>query len=137
MGICAVASTTFIFDSAGTRCYAGAAHIHLGLVHRWGEDGGSGVLFFRGHRRYRILIKGIEFEPTSRKMDVVGSATNLKIPTDVDGTYRTKNGGSAIIKESKSVSMENEKGVILELHLKGSRNVSSVDLTGMTIVSKR
>ena len=117
-------------------CFAATARVHIGLVQRWGEDAGSGLLFYRGHHRYRIIVKGIRFEPTPREVDLVGTATNLRTPADVEGSYHTENEAPAILTGTKSTHMQNEKGATLELHLKHNGHKSTVDLTGMTIVGR-
>jgi len=130
--VCAIGLMALI-GSGGAECFAATAHVHIGLVQRLGEDSGSGLLFCRGHHRYRIVVDGIKFEPDPRKVDLIGTAKNLRTPADVEGTYHTENGVPAILTGAKSVYMKNEKGAMLELHLKQNGNKSTVDLTDMTI----
>jgi hypothetical protein len=132
---CVIAFASIIAAGALAQSRQETAYVHIELAKRYiGGDGGSGALFFKGRHRYRLVLSGIELGAIGREVDLAGKVINLQTPADIQGTYRPETGVSAIVGGSRIVRMQNEKGVILELHAQAPG--SSLNLAGMTIAGR-
>src|ERR1700733_12135360 len=82
-----------------------------------GVGGGRGVLTFRGHH-YPFTASGMSFGATigASTTDLVGRALNMHSPGDIAGNYGAIGAGSALAAGAGGVQLQNEKGVILQLH---------------------
>jgi hypothetical protein len=82
-----------------------------------GVGGGRGVLTFRGHR-YPFRVSGMSFGATigASTTDLVGRALNMHSPGDIAGTYSAIGAGGALAAGAGGVQLQNEKGVVLQLH---------------------
>jgi len=82
-----------------------------------GVGGGRGVLNFRGHN-YPFRVSGMSFGATigASTTDLVGRARNLHSPGDIAGTYSAIGAGGALAAGAGGVALQNERGVVLELH---------------------
>lgn len=82
-----------------------------------GVGGGDGVLTFRGHK-YPFTVSGMSIGATigASTTKFVGRALNLRSPGDIAGTYSTIGAGGALAAGAGGVQLQNEKGVILQLH---------------------
>jgi hypothetical protein len=82
-----------------------------------GVGGGRGVLTFRGHR-YPFRVSGMSFGATigASTTDLVGRALNMHNPGDIAGTYSAIGAGGALAAGAGGVQLQNEKGVVLQLH---------------------
>jgi hypothetical protein len=82
-----------------------------------GVGGGRGVLMFRGHR-YPFRVSGMSFGATigASTTDLVGRALNMRSPGDIAGNYGAIGAGGALAAGAGGVQLQNEKGVILQLH---------------------
>ena len=82
-----------------------------------GVGGGRGVLTFRGHH-YPFRVSGMSFGATigASTTDLVGRALNMHSPGDIAGNYGAIGAGSALAAGAGGVQLQNEKGVILQLH---------------------
>jgi hypothetical protein len=82
-----------------------------------GVGGGRGVLTFRGHR-YPFRVSGMSFGATigASTTDLVGRALNMHNPSDIAGTYSAIGAGGALAAGAGGVQLQNEKGVVLQLH---------------------
>jgi hypothetical protein len=82
-----------------------------------GVGGGDGVLMFRGHK-YPFTVSGMSIGATigASTPKFVGRALNLRSPGDIAGTYSTIGAGGALAGGAGGVQLQNEKGVILQLH---------------------
>ena len=81
-----------------------------------GVGGGQGVLYFRGHR-YPFDVSGMSvgFTIGASTTQMHGRARNLHSPADIQGHYAAIGAGGALAGGAGGVSLQNEKGVILEL----------------------
>jgi hypothetical protein len=114
-------------------------HLYIEIANRYGDtDRGSGALFYKGHRRYRLILTGVKLSAGMREVDLVGAVTGLETPADIQGTYHVENGGPSIISANGTnlVRMTNDKSIVIEVHAKGLRNKAWVDLAGMTITGR-
>jgi hypothetical protein len=82
-----------------------------------GVGGGDGVLTFRGNK-YPFTVSGMSIGATigASTTQFVGRALNLRSPGDIQGTYSAIGAGGALAAGAGGVQLQNEKGVILQLH---------------------
>jgi hypothetical protein len=82
-----------------------------------GVGGGRGVLNFRGHN-YPFTVSGMSIGATigASTTDLVGRARNLHSPGDIAGTYSAIGAGGALAAGAGGVALQNQRGVVLELH---------------------
>ena len=82
-----------------------------------GVGGGRGVLTFRGNH-YPFRVSGMSFGATigASTTDLVGRALNMHSPGDIAGNYSAIGAGGALAAGAGGVQLQNEKGVILQLH---------------------
>jgi hypothetical protein len=82
-----------------------------------GVGGGQGVLRFRG-RDYPFRVSGMSFGATigASTTQFVGRALNMHSPGDIAGNYTAIGAGGALAAGAGGVQLQNEKGVILQLH---------------------
>ena len=82
-----------------------------------GVGGGHGVLTFRGHH-YPFTVSGMSFGATigASTNQLVGRALNMHAPGDIAGTYSAIGAGAALAGGVGGVQLQNEKGVLLQLH---------------------
>ena len=81
-----------------------------------GVGGGSGVLYFRGHRYpFRVSGMSVGFTIGASTTQFSGHALNLRSPADIQGTYSVLGAGGALAAGAGGVQLQNEKGVILQL----------------------
>jgi hypothetical protein len=98
-----------------------------------GVGGGSGVLFFHGHR-YPLSIGGIGIGSLGvAAVDLVGTARNLRTASDIAGTYGAAGAGAAFVVGAQAATLQNEKGVVLQVHGAQVGFQVSIGLSGMTI----
>jgi hypothetical protein len=99
-----------------------------------GVGGGDGVLNFKG-RNYRFRVSGISGGTIGvAHMDLIGTATNLKQPSDIAGSYTAGSASIAVVGGAKVARVQNANGVVLELHgaqvgLEVSLNVGGATIT--------
>ncbi len=66
-------------------------------------------------------------------MNLTGVALNLHNPADIAGTYGAAGAGGTFVGGAAAVRLQNEKGVVLELHGPQMGFQVSLGLAGMTI----
>jgi len=99
-----------------------------------GVGGGEGVLNFKG-RNYPFRVSGISGGTIGvAHMDLIGTAQNLKRPTDLAGSYTAGSASIAVVGGAKVARVQNANGVVLELHgaqvgLELSLNVGGATIT--------
>jgi hypothetical protein len=98
-----------------------------------GAGGGSGVLHYHG-RTYRLTVGGIGLGSLGvAAADLVGTASNLHRPQDIAGTYGAAGAGATFIGGAQVATLQNEKGVVLQLRGGQVGFQVSLGLAGMTI----
>lgn len=98
-----------------------------------GVGGGSGTLTFKG-RRYRLSLSGVSAGTIGvAGADLVGTATNLRVAQDIAGTYSAASAGLAVAGGAKVVTLQNAKGVVLQLQGRQVGFEASLSLSGLTI----
>jgi hypothetical protein len=98
-----------------------------------GVGGGSGTLNFKG-KSYRLNIGGVSAGTIGiAGANLVGTATNLNSPADIEGVYSAVSAGVAVAGGAKGVALQNSKGVVLHLQGKQVGFEASLSLSGLTI----
>jgi hypothetical protein len=99
-----------------------------------GVGGGSGTLTFQG-KRYPLSVGGVSFGATigASKTELVGRARNMTRPSDIAGTYSALGAGAAIAGGAGVVTLQNSKGVVLELQGRKVGLEASVAISGMDV----
>ena len=98
-----------------------------------GVGGGSGTLTFKGSQ-YRLSLSGVSAGTIGvAGADLVGTATNLRVAQDIAGTYSTASAGLAVAGGAKVVTLQNAKGVVLQLQGRQVGFEASLSLSGLTI----
>ena len=121
---------------ASTRSHAQTGTVRIHVVKAGfivGVGGGTGVLMYHGPR-YRLGIGGIGVGSLGvAAADLVGTAYNLRSPADIAGHYGAAGAGGAFVAGAAAVRLQNDKGVVLELHGVQAGFQVSLGLAGMTI----
>ena len=98
-----------------------------------GVGGGEGVLSFKG-RNYPFRVSGISGGTIGiAHMDLIGTAHNLKRPSDIAGSYTAGSASIAVVGGAKVARVQNANGVVLELHGAQVGLEVSLNLGGATI----
>jgi hypothetical protein len=98
-----------------------------------GAGGGSGVLHYHG-RTYRLTVGGIGLGSLGvAAADLAGTASNLHRPQDIAGTYGAAGAGVTFVGGGQVATLQNEKGVVLQLRGGQVGFQVSLGLAGMTI----
>jgi len=66
-------------------------------------------------------------------VDLVGTAHNLRTPADIAGSYAAAGAGATFVGGAQVARLQNEKGVVLEVHGAQVGFQVSLGLGGMTI----
>ncbi len=132
----AFVAITMALVGASTQSQAQTGTVHLKVVNAGfivGIGGGHGTLTYHGHV-YRLSIGGIGLGTIGISgAQLVGTAYNLRSPYDIAGTYGAAGAGAAFVGGAKVARLQNEKGVILEVHGVQMGFQVSLGLAGMTI----
>ena len=98
-----------------------------------GVGGGTGTLTFKG-KQYRLNIGGVSAGTIGiASMDLVGTATNLTTAADIAGSYSAAGAGLAIAGGAKVATLQNAKGVVLQLQGRQVGFEASLAVSGLTI----
>ena len=98
-----------------------------------GVGGGSGTLTFKD-RQYRLSLSGVSAGTIGvAGADLVGTATNLRVAQDIAGAYSAASAGLAVAGGAKVVTLQNAKGVVLQLQGRQVGFEASLSLSGLTI----
>jgi hypothetical protein len=127
-------ATLLLGTTAPSRAQTGIVHLKIvkvGFI--VGLGGGSGTLHYHGHI-YRLKIGGIGVGTIGiAGAHLAGTAYNLRSPYDIAGTYGAAGAGIAVVGGGKVARLQNEKGVVLELHGVQMGFEATLGVGGMTI----
>jgi hypothetical protein len=100
----------------------------------FGVSGGSGVLTFQG-KQYPLSIGGISAGATigASGTDLVGTASNMHAPGDIEGVYSSVGAGLSVAGGRSAAQLSNARGVVLRLRGRQIGFMFSLDLAGMSI----
>lgn len=133
-GAFALAIAMLMSVPAQSNAQSGTVRLHIvkaGFI--IGVGGGNGNLWYQGHR-YRLSIGGVGIGSLGvAAVDLVGTAYHLHSPADIVGTYSVAGAGAAIVGGAAVARLQNEKGVVLEVHGVQAGLQVSLGLGGMTI----
>ncbi len=122
--------------AASTPSHAQYGSVRLHIVKAGfiiGIGGGNGVLYYHGHR-YPLSIGGIGIGTLGvAAVDLVGTASNLRSPGDIAGTYGAAGAGATIVGGAQVATLQNENGVVIRVHGVQAGFQISLGLAGMTI----
>lgn len=129
-----IAAATLAGASTESLAQTGTVRLHIvkaGFI--IGVGGGSGTLIYHGHR-YPLSIGGIGIGSLGiAAVDLVGTAHNLRTPADIAGTYGAAGAGATFVGGAQVARLQNEKGVVLEVHGVQVGFQVSLGLAGMTV----
>jgi hypothetical protein len=98
-----------------------------------GVGGGDGVLLFRG-RRYQLSVGGVGIGSLGiAAVDLRGTASNLRSPASISGSYQGVGAGAAFIAGGQVATLRNGFGIVLRLRGVQTGFQVSLGLAGMTI----
>lgn len=98
-----------------------------------GVGGGSGILRFRG-RTYPLRVDGLGVGTVGiARADLVGTASNLRNARDIAGTYTAVGAGVAVAGGARAVTLQNSKGVVLNLQGRQAGFSASLGVGGVTV----
>jgi hypothetical protein len=120
---------------------AESARVHLQIYKAGfivGVSGGQGAMTFQG-RRFPLAIGGVSLGATigASRAELIGTATNVRRPSDIEGTYSATEAGLAVAGGGKVAVLRNSKGVVLRVRGKQIGLMFSVDLSGMQVSIRR
>jgi hypothetical protein len=120
--------TTTYADSGGIRFNV----IKAGFV--VGGSGGSGALFFQG-RSYPLSIGGVSYGFTfgASATNFVGTVSNIRRPSDVNGVYAAAGAGVAVGAGAGAIVLTNQNGAVLTLSGHQAGLIVAADLNGLVI----
>ena len=104
----------------------------------FGASGGSGVLTFQG-QQIPLSIGGISAGATIgvSGTDLVGTASHLHSPGDIEGIYSAVGAGLSVAGGRSAAQLSNARGVVLRLRGRQVGFMFSLDLSGMAISLQR
>jgi lipid-binding SYLF domain-containing protein len=128
----AVIGTGFVTDA-----YADGGSIRFNVIKAGfviGGSAGSGTLVFHGHR-YRLSIGGISYGFTfgGSATDFVGTVSNIRRPSDVNGVYGAAGAGVAVGAGAGGIVLTNQNGAVLTLAGRQAGLIVAADLNGLVI----
>jgi hypothetical protein len=99
-----------------------------------GGSGGSGTLVFQG-RSYPLSIGGVSYGFTfgASATDFVGTVSNIRRPTDVNGVYGAAGAGVAVGPGAGGIVLTNQNGAVLTLAGRQTGLIVAADLNGLVI----
>lgn len=125
-----------IWAGAATPSQAQSGTVRLHIVKAGfivGVGGGSGTLTYHG-RTYRLSIGGIGVGSLGvAAVDLVGTASHLRSPADIAGTYAAAGAGATFVGGAQVATLQNDRGVVLRVRGVQAGFQVSLGLGGMTI----
>ena len=120
-----------------TTVYADSGAIRFNVVKAGFVIGGSvggGTLLFHG-RRYPLAIGGVSYGFTfgASATDFVGTVSNIRRPSDVNGVYAAAGGGIAVGPGAGGIVLTNQNGAVLTLSGRQAGLIVAADLNGLVI----
>ena len=98
-----------------------------------GVGGGDGVLLYHG-RSYRLAVGGVGVGSLGiAAVDLRGTASNLRSPASISGSYQGVGAGAAFIAGGQVATLRNGFGVVLRLRGVQTGFQVSLGLAGMTV----
>lgn len=137
VGFLGAVAIAFAVLATPTASHAQATgHVHLKVIRAGfiiGVGGGSGTLTYHG-RVYRLRIGGVGIGSLGiAGAELRGVALNLHNPADIAGTYGAAGAGGTFVGGATVARLQNDRGVVLELHGVQMGFQVNLSLGGLTI----
>jgi hypothetical protein len=99
-----------------------------------GGSGGTGTMMV-GDKGYHLAIGGVSLGATIgvARAEFIGEVTNLKQPSDIEGTYTAVSASAALAGGGGIAELQNSRGVRLKIQGRQIGLMVSIDLSGMQI----
>jgi hypothetical protein len=126
-----------VIGSGLSTAYADSGSIRFNVIKAGiviGGSGGSGTLVFHG-RRYPLAIGGVSYGFTfgASATNFVGTVSNIRWPSDVNGVYAAAGGGVAVGAGAGAIVLTNQNGAVLTLSGFQAGLIVAADLNGLVI----
>ena len=132
----ALAASAVVLASATLPSEADSGRVRIRITKAGfivGFGGGEGILNYKG-RSYPFRVSGISAGTIGvSHMDLVGTASNLRKATDLAGSYSGGSASVAVAGGAKVARLQNQNGVILEVHGAQVGAEISLNVGGATI----
>src|SRR5262249_37205260 len=120
-----------------TATYADSGSIRFNVIKAGfvvGGSGGTGTLVFQG-RSYPLSIGGVSYGFTfgASATDFVGTVSNIRKPSDVNGVYGAAGAGVALGPGAGGIVLTNQNGAVLTLSGRQAGLIVAADLNGLII----
>lgn len=120
-----------------TAAYADSGRIRFNVIKAgfvFGGSGGKGTLAFHG-RHYPLAIGGVSWGFTfgASATDFVGTVSNIRRPSDVNGVYGAAGAGAAVGPGGGVIVLTNQNGAVLALSGRQIGLIVAADLNGLVI----
>ena len=120
-----------------TAAYADNGRIRFNVIKAgfvFGGSGGTGTLAFHG-RYYPLAIGGVSWGFTfgASATDFVGTVSNIRRPSDVNGVYGAAGAGAAVGPGGGVIVLTNQNGAVLALSGRQVGLIVAADLNGLVI----
>jgi hypothetical protein len=88
-----------------------------------------------GGKGYDLRIGGVSLGATNgvARAEFIGEVYNLKLPSDIEGTYTAASAGGALAGSGGIAELQNARGVRLKIQGRQTGPMVSIDLSGMQI----
>ena len=111
--------TLTVIGAGLTTVYADSGSIRFNVIKAGfvvGGSGGRGTLVFQG-RSYPLSIGGLSYGFTfgASATDFVGTVSNIRSPSDVNGVYGAAGAGAAVGAGAGAIVLTNQNGAVLTL----------------------
>ncbi len=101
-----------------------------------GASWGHGVLWFKG-KKYPFRVEGLSVGDVGlAKISARGKVYNMKKPLDITGTYGALGAGVALAGGVAGLTMQNERGVIIDLSATQQGVKLNIGPQGLTITMR-
>ena len=129
--------TLTVIGAGLTTVYADFGGIRFNVIKAGfvvGGSGGSGTLVFQG-RSYPLSIGGLSYGFTfgASATDFVGTVSNIRSPSDVNGVYGAAGAGAAVGAGAGAIVLTNQNGAVLTLSGRQTGLIVAADLNGLVI----
>ena len=133
----ALIALTLTGAGLATAAYADGGSIRFNVIKAGiviGGSGGTGTLVFHG-RRYPLAIGGVSYGFTfgASATDFVGTVSNIRTPSDVNGVYGAAGAGAAIGRGAGAIVLTNQNGAVLAVSGRQAGLIVAADLNGLVI----
>jgi lipid-binding SYLF domain-containing protein len=120
-----------------TAAYADSGTIRFNVLKAGfvvGGSAGTGTLVFHS-RRYPLAIGGVSYGFTfgASSTDFVGTVSNIRTASDVNGVYGAAGAGVAVGAGAGAIVLTNQNGAVLTLSGRQAGLIVAADLNGLVI----